>query len=129
MANIVLLEIFSGWESFFQLISVLLIFLFVLVITYVSTRWVAQYQKGAMKNRNIQVIEIFRVSNSKLIQIIQVGKKYLVISVCKDTINILAELMEEELIWKPSDEEFQDSNINESFQEIFKKLKDKIPRK
>ena len=82
-----------------------------------------------MKNRNIQVIEIFRVSNSKLIQIIQVGKKYLVISVCKDTINILAELMEEELIWKPSDEEFQDSNINESFQEIFKKLKDKIPRK
>lgn len=125
----VLLEIFSGWESFFQLISVLLIFLFVLVITYVSTRWIAQYQKGAMKNRNIQVIETFRVSNNKFIQIIQVGKKYLVISVCKDTINILAELIEEELVWKPSAEEFQGSNINESFQEVFHKLKDKIPRK
>ncbi|MEY8235565.1 flagellar biosynthetic protein FliO [Lachnospiraceae bacterium 66-29] len=125
----VLLEIFSGWESFFQLISVLLIFLFVLVITYVSTRWVAQYQRGAMKNRNIQVIETFRVNNNKFIQIIQVGKKYLVISVCKDTINILAELIEEELIWKPSTEDFQGSNINESFQEVFNKLKDKIPRK
>ena len=125
----VLLEIFSGWESFFQLISVLLIFLFVLVITYVSTRWVAQYQRGAMKNRNIQVIETFRVNNNKFIQIIQVGKKYLVISVCKDTINILAELIEEELIWKTSTEDFQGSNINESFQEVFNKLKDKIPRK
>ena len=125
----VLLEIFSGWESFFQLISVLLIFLFVLVITYVSTRWVAQYQRGAMKNRNIQVIETFRVNNNKFIQIIQVGKKYLVISVCKDTINILAELIEEELIWKPSTKDFQGSNINESFQEVFNKLKDKIPRK
>ena len=112
----VLLEIFSGWESFFQLISVLLIFLFVLVITYVSTRWVAQYQRGAMKNRNIQVIETFRVNNNKFIQIIQVG-------------NILAELIEEELIWKPSTEDFQGSNINESFQEVFNKLKDKIPRK
>ena len=125
----VLLEIFSGWESFFQLISVLLIFLFVLVITYVSTRWVAQYQRGTMKNRNIQVIETFRVNNNKFIQIIQVGKKYLVISVCKDTINILAELIEEELIWKPSTEDIQGSNINESFQEVFNKLKDKIHRK
>ena len=67
--------------------------------------------------------------NNKFIQIIQVGKKYLVISVCKDTINILAELIEEELIWKPSTEDFQGSNINESFQEVFNKLKDKIPRK
>ena len=82
-----------------------------------------------MKNRNIQVIETFRVNNNKFIQIIQVGKKYLVISVCKDTINILAELIEEELIWKPSTEDFQGSNINESFQEVFNKLKDKIPRK
>lgn len=125
----ILLEIFSGWEGFFQLMGVLLLFLFVLVITYISTRWIAQYQGGIMKNRNIQVIETFRVNNNKFIQIIQVGKKYLVISVCKDTINILAELIEEELIWKPSMEEFQGSNINESFQEVFNKLKDKIPRK
>ena len=125
----VLLEIFSGWESFFQLIGVLLMFVFVLMVTYFCTRWIAQYQSGVMKNRNIQVIETFRVNNNKFIQIIQVGKKYLVISVCKDTINILAELIEEELIWKPSTEDFQGSNINESFQEVFNKLKDKIPRK
>ena len=93
----ILLDIFSGWNSFFQLIGILLIFLFVLVITYMTTRWIAGYQQGVIRNRNIQVIETFRVSNNKFIQIIQVGKRILLISVCKDTMNILAELAEEDL--------------------------------
>lgn len=125
----ILLEISSGWESFFQLLGILLVFLLVLVLTYVVTRWIAGYQQGMMANRNIQVIETFRVSNNKFIQIIQVGKKCLVISVCKDTINILTELTEEQLIWKPSPEEKNPVNMNENFQEILNNLKKKIPRK
>ncbi len=74
----ILTNIFSGWGSFFQLIGVLLVFLFVLVITYATTRWIAGYQQGVMKNRNIQVIETFRVNNNKYIQVLQVGKKYMV---------------------------------------------------
>lgn len=81
-----------------------------------------------MQNKNIQVVETFRVSNNKFIQIIQVGKKYLVISVCKDVINILTELTEEDLVWMPSQEE-RGVKVNENFQQIFTKLKDKIPRK
>ena len=122
----ILLEISSGWESFFQLLGILLVFLLVLVLTYGVTRWIAGYQQGMMANRNIQVIETFRVSNNKFIQIIQVGKKCLVISVCKDTINILTE---EQLIWKPSPEEKNPVNMNENFQEILNNLKKKIPRK
>lgn len=125
----VLSGIFSGWESFFQLIGVLLIFLFVLAVTAVTTRWIARYQQGMMQNKNIQVVETFRVSNNKYIQIVQVGKKYLVISVCKDVINILTELTEEEVVWKPSQEENQGMKVNESFQDILGRLKDKIPRK
>lgn len=125
----ILLGIFSEWESFFQLISILLIFLFVLVITYVTTRWIGQYQQGMMQNKNIQIVETFRVNNNKFIQIIQVGKKYLVISVCKDVINILTELTEEELVWKPSQEENRGIKANESFQEVLGRLKDKFPRK
>ncbi|MCI9525962.1 MAG: flagellar biosynthetic protein FliO [Lachnospiraceae bacterium] len=124
----VLLGVFSKWDSFFQLIGVLLIFLFVLAITYVTTRWIGQYQQGMMQNKNIQVVETFRVSNNKFIQIIQVGKKYLVISVCKDVVNILTELTEEDLVWMPSQEE-RGVKVNENFQQIFTKLKDKIPRK
>lgn len=125
----ILLEISSGWESFFQLLGILLVFLLVLVLTYGVTRWIAGYQQGMMANRNIQIIETFRVSNNKFIQIIQVGKKCLVISVCKDTINILTELTEEQLIWKPSPEEKNPVNMNENFQEILNNLKKKIPRK
>ena len=124
----VLLGVFSKWDSFFKLIGVLLIFLFVLAITYVTTRWIGQYQQGMMQNKNIQVVETFRVSNNKFIQIIQVGKKYLVISVCKDVVNILTELTEEDLVWMPSQEE-RGVKVNENFQQIFTKLKDKIPRK
>lgn len=125
----ILAEISSKWESFFQLIGILLIFLFVLVITYFTTRWIAQYQQGMVKNKNIQVVETFRVSNNKFIQIIQVGKKYLVISVCKDVINILTELREEELVWKPSQEQSQGIKANESFQDVLGRLKDRFPRK
>ena len=125
----VLLEISSGWESFFQLVGILLVFLFVLALTYVATKWIAGYQQGIVANKNIRVIETFRVSSNKFIQIIQVGEKYLAISVCKDTINILTELTEEQLTWMPSMEEKTRSNTSESFQEILNNLKKKIPRK
>ncbi|EOS21809.1 hypothetical protein C806_03950 [Lachnospiraceae bacterium 3-1] len=130
----VLLEISSGWESFFQLIGILLVFLVVLVLTYLVTKWIAGYQQGIMADKNIRVIETFRVSNNKFIQIIQIGKKYLAVSICKDTMNILTELTEEQLTWMPSQEEKNMGgrkivNANESFQEILNNLKKKIPRK
>lgn len=125
-----LLSISSGLASFFRLIGVLLIFLFVLAVTYATTRWIAQYQQGIAANRNIQVIETFRIGNNKFIQIVQVGEKYLVISVCKDTVNLLTELTEEELAWKPSLEEGKGkANPNGNFQEILENLKKKLPRK
>lgn len=125
----VLLEISSGWESFFQLIGILLVFIVVLAATYVVTRWIAEYQQGVTADKNIHVIETFRVSNNKFIQIIQVGKKYLAVSVCKDTMELLAELTEEQLTWLPSMEEKKESPVNGSFQEILENLKKKIPRK
>lgn len=124
----ILLKISSGWESFFQLIGILLVFLFVLVITYVTTKWIAGYQQGIASNKNIRVIETFRVNNNKFIQIIQVGEKYLAISVCKDTINVLTELTEEQLLWLPSQEEKQAAGTPK-FEEILEKLKGKFPGK
>ena len=125
----VLLEISSGWESFFQLVGILLVFLFVLALTYLVTKWIAGYQQRIVANKNIRVIETFRVSSNKFIQIIQVGEKYLAVSVCKDTINVLTELTEEQLTWMPSMEEKKEANVNESFQEILNNLKKKITRK
>lgn len=116
----------SGWDSFLRLMSVLFIFLFVLVITYVGTRWIAKYQKGINSNKNIRVIETFRITNNKFIQIIEVGEVYLVIAVCKDTITLLHQMKKDELKWKPEDNS-QMPVVNENFQEILQKLKDKLP--
>ena len=45
----------SSFESFIQLIGVLVIFLFVLGVTYVATRWIAGYQKTHSFNRNLKI--------------------------------------------------------------------------
>lgn len=118
----------SGWESFFRLIEVLFIVVFVLVITYVCTRWIAKYQKGINTNKNMRVIETFRITNNKYIQIVEVGKVYLVIAVCKDTVTMLCQLEEDNLNWIPDCDE-QTPTVNENFQQILQKFKDKLPRK
>ena len=45
----------SSLNSFIQLLGVLLIFLFVLVITYFTTKWIGGYQKVQMSGRSFQV--------------------------------------------------------------------------
>lgn len=118
----------SSIKSFFQLIGVLLIFVFVLALTYFCTRWIARYQKGIQVNKNIHVIETFRLTNNKFIQIIEVGDRCLVIAICKDSVTLLCEIDQEELSWVPT-ESGKPPAVKESFQELLAKFKDKIPRK
>lgn len=87
----------SGVNSVLQLFTVLIIFVIVLFLTYATTRFIGSYQKTSNANTNFKVIDTYRVSNTKYMQIIQVGKKYLVIAVCKDTIVTLTEVSEEDI--------------------------------
>lgn len=86
-----------GESGYAQLVTVLLIFVFVLGITAVVTKWLANYQKQQGSNENIQVIETTRIANNKYIQIIRAGGKYMVVAVCKDTVTMLGEIPEEQL--------------------------------
>jgi flagellar protein FliO/FliZ len=115
-------------ESFLQLIGTLLIFVFVLAITYLTTRWMGGYQKAHSNNRNLEIVETIRVGNNKMISIIAAGKKYLVVSVGKDEVHLLCELTEEELRELPETTEAVKSG-QESFQEILGRMKEKIPKK
>ena len=56
-------------ESFLQLIGVLLIFVFVLAITYFTTRWMAGIQKGRTNNKNLKILESIGVGNGNLVGI------------------------------------------------------------
>ena len=123
----------STWNSFIQLLGALVIFAFVLVITYFTTRWIGNYQKTNMHNQNLRIIESVRVGNNKFISIVKAGKVYLVIAVGKDETTMLAQLTEEQLEEIPAEEKFGMGNGQmkisaESFQDILNKLKDKFPK-
>lgn len=114
--------LFSGTsriDSVIQLITVLIIFVFVLGLTYVVTRWIGRYQQGQLHNKNIHVVETFKVTNNKYIQIIKVAESYLVIAICKDSITMLTRLSEEEIL------HLKETPVEAvaDFQEIFQKLK------
>ena len=104
-------------SSVSQLLTVLFIFIFVLVLTYWTTRFAGNYKKQQMAGRNIQVMETVSISASKYLQIIKIGSKCFVIGVSKDTITYLCEINEEEL-------DFSNNNgARESFKSILEKLK------
>lgn len=125
--NILMLS--SSFDSFLQLISVLLVFVFVLVITYVVTRWMAGYQKGRMRSKNLQIIETIPAGTNKMICLVKAGKEYLVVSVGKDDIRPLMTLKEEQLTDLSFLSEGDGSITGESFQEIFGQLKEKMSSK
>ncbi|MCR5486783.1 MAG: flagellar biosynthetic protein FliO [Lachnospiraceae bacterium] len=90
-------------ERIAQFLTVLLIFAFVLFLTWITTRWAAGFAKKQVTNKNIELIETVRVAPSKFVAIVRVGERYLSIGVGKDEITFLAEISREELDLKSSD--------------------------
>lgn len=117
--------ILSSLDSFVQLITVLVIFIFVLIITYFTTRWMAGIQKGRNFNKNLRIIETISAGNNKMISIVQAGEKYLVVSIGKDEVHYLTELKQEELkdlsFMNPDNQ----NDKQDPFAEIFGRLKEK----
>ena len=117
--------ILSSLDSFVQLITVLVIFIFVLIITYFTTRWMAGIQKGRSFNKNLRIIETISAGNNKMISIVQAGEKYLVVSIGKDEVHYLTELKQEELkdlsFMNPDNQ----NDKQDPFDEIYGRLKEK----
>ncbi|MDO5403582.1 MAG: flagellar biosynthetic protein FliO [Eubacteriales bacterium] len=114
----------SRWEAFAQLLTLLVIFIFVLALTYFATRWAGNYQKNKLSGSNIKILETMRISNTKYIQIVKIGSKCFAIAVCKDNITYLCELEEDELVYQ----ETSAYSNTESFKLILDKFKKDKPR-
>ena len=84
-------------DSYVQFMTVLILFVFVLAITAFVTRWIGGYQKSRSVGANMELIESLRLSNNKYVQIVRIGRKYLAVAVCKDTVTMLSEIPEEDL--------------------------------
>ena len=111
-----------------QLITVILIFILVLAITYFTTKWIAGYQRKNYITKNVQVVETFRLSNSKYLQIIKAGGKCLLIAVSKDNVTMLTEL-DPDSVTEFVPEQAQTSKVAEGFGSILEKAKNMKPKK
>lgn len=117
------------FDSFVQLIGALIIFAFVIGITYLTTRWMGGIQKGRNNNINLNIIETIGVGNNKMISIVEAGTVYLVVSVGKDEVHLLAQLTREQLKDFSFESQQKTVETQESFSEILSKLKDRLPKK
>ncbi|MCR4788017.1 MAG: flagellar biosynthetic protein FliO [Lachnospiraceae bacterium] len=95
-----LLSAFNKTDSVVQFLTLLVIFVFIICITYFTVRWMSKIGQGQSKYSNIEIIETRRITNNKYLQIIKVGDKYLLISVGKDEIHLISELNEDSLTIK-----------------------------
>jgi flagellar protein FliO/FliZ len=84
-------------ENFLQLLGVSILFIFVLIATYLTTKFVGNVKLGQYKNSNFKVLETYKITQNKYLQLIQIGKRYFVISVGKDIINFITELNETDI--------------------------------
>ena len=107
-------------ESAVQLITVFLIFIFVLVLTYFATKFTASIQKSKMTGASVEILETMKIAPTKYIQIVRIGGRYFSYVVCKDTVTMLGELSAED-ISVPKKDSNAASNI--SFKDILEKLK------
>ena len=94
-----ILTVSGRTDSYIQFMTVLLLFLFVLLITYWVTKWTAGYQRSQTANANMEIMETIRLSGNKYVQIIRVGRKYLAVAICKDTVTMLTEISEQDLVF------------------------------
>ncbi|MCR4802210.1 MAG: flagellar biosynthetic protein FliO [Lachnospiraceae bacterium] len=119
-----LLSIGNTTDNYLRLIGTLFVFVVVLVVAYYVTRWIGQKEQGRFGEKNIRIIEGYRMGTNKSVQIVKVGNKYFVLGVGKDEISYLGEVNEEELV-------FPENTIKPlpEFKDILAKAKEKIPTK
>ncbi len=97
-----------------QLFTVLIIFIAVLVITMLCTKWIGNFQKAQGAAGSAEVIETVRIAQGKWLQIIRIGQKYKVIAICKDTVTYLGDVDE-------SDLKKEDPSEKKTFSEVLSK--------
>ena len=110
----------STIDSAAQLLTIIVLFIVVLIATWLTTRYVAGVQKGKLSGSNFETVDTFRLSQNKYVQIMRIGHKYLAVAVCRDTVTVLCELQEDEITFR--DEGFTQKAV--SFEDFFNKAKE-----
>ena len=107
-------------DSFMQLVGLVFLLIVILVAAYFTSKFVGGIKLGQLKHSNFNVIDSYRISPNKVMQIVKIGNKYIVIAIGKETINVITELDEADVFIK---EVGTGEKLN--FKQILEKLKNK----
>lgn len=110
----------SSRGGLWQLISLVLILVIILVAAYYTSRFIGGIKLGQMKKSNFQVIDSYRITANKALQIVKIGNKYVVIAIGKDNVSYITELDESEVMIRELH-----PGEKQDFKQIFEKLKNK----
>lgn len=112
-------------SSALSVISLILIFIFIVVLAYFTTRFIARYQSNSINTRsNMRIIESMRVSNNKFIAIVEVCNSFYIIGVGKDEITLIDKLDSEDAdVLKNG--QLSDAGKKIDFKEILSQIKNK----
>lgn len=111
-------ERLSTGDNIWQLIGLVFILIFILAAAYFTTKFIGNIKLSQLKNSNFKVIDTYRISANKLMQIVKVGNKYLVIGIGKDNVNYITELEETEVYLKETE-----VLAKQSFKQVLEKLR------
>lgn len=111
-------ESFSTSNNVLELLGLCLVLAIILLAAYYTSRFIGRYKLGQLKDSNFQVIDMYRISNSKMLQIVKIANKYVVIGIGKDQITYITELDEGEVLTHEVKE-----GETQSFRDVFEKLK------
>ena len=114
---------FSALSSCFKLIGMLILLIVLLFAESFVSKWYAGAMSGKKYAGNIKIIETYPIGQGKMIQIIQVGKKYIALVQTKDSVVFLTELTQEDLLIKEPVQMPRTEGFSEMFQEILKHKK------
>ena len=109
----------STLDSILQILGLLVLFIVIIIASYFVTRWLGNVSLNGMNNRNFKIIETFRVSQTKYMQIICVADEYFLIAVCKESITLIGKLDGNNVILQ--DETKKMKSFKEVFEDFSKK--------
>ena len=119
---------YSGWHSFVNILSLLLIFVLVVIMAYFSTKFVAKLQANNINNKsNIKIVESYRLGNNKFIAIVKIGINYYAIALGKEEVTLIDKLDEEGLKInnEGTSEGVDGSSVKLDFKDVLSKIKNK----
>ena len=90
------------WSSSFRMIGqffyIILAFAAVVLLAYFATKWLARAKLGVRKKTaNIHFIESYAVNMQSSLQILRIGRKYILVGVTKDKFSYITELDAEDI--------------------------------